>query len=239
MKTHLAGAVCASVLGAVLLCGSDQSAAASFTNSNFTMMDATGVTFGGTNDVVASWDETLNTSVTDTNFNMDLGSGFPFFGFPWTAHHIRVFGSGSYKFDSSCTVTQIEAGTAVCGGGPGLDLTVGAGQVGAHMLFDWNVEENIDVALLWDVDGVFTSTSTGELYQGPAGSPPALDTVYNLVSRDVDADGIAGAGIVDGAFEGFSANFNLRTTPVPLPAAVWLLASGLIGLIGLARRKNA
>jgi hypothetical protein len=237
MKTHFLGAVCASALGAVLLCGSDQSAAASFVNSNFTMMDATGVTFGGTNDVVASWDGTLNTAVSDTNFNMDLGSSFPFFGFPWSAHHIRVFGSGSYTFDSSCTVSQIEAGTAACGGGQTLDLTVGAGQLGAHMLFDWNLVENIDIALLWDIDGIFTSAQGGELYQGPAGPTPALDTVYSLVSRDVDGDGIAGARMVDGAFEGFSANFNLR--PVPLPAAVWLFASGLIGFIGIARRKKA
>ena len=31
--------------------------------------------------------------------------------------------------------------------------------------------------------------------------------------------------------------FNLTTSPVPVPAAVWLLGSGLLGLIGMARRK--
>jgi len=32
--------------------------------------------------------------------------------------------------------------------------------------------------------------------------------------------------------------FNLTTTPaVPIPAAVWLFGSGLLGLIGIARRK--
>ena len=31
---------------------------------------------------------------------------------------------------------------------------------------------------------------------------------------------------------------NLTTTPVPIPAAVWLLGSGLIGLFGVARRKK-
>ncbi len=50
------------------------------------MLDADGVTFGGTNDVVSTWDGTLNTAVTDTNFNMTMksDSDFKFFGFVWT-----------------------------------------------------------------------------------------------------------------------------------------------------------
>ena len=181
---------------------------------NFTMLDATGVTFGGTNDVVADWDGTLNTAVTDTNFNMTFGSDstFPFFGFPWFAHDIRVFGPGSYSFDTSCTVAQLQAGTAVCQGGPFLDLTIGAGQIGAHVLFDWNVTDNIDVALLWDSDGVFTSAPGGELYQGAAGPTPSVTDVYQLVSRDADGDGIAGARMVDGPFIDFRANFNINLT---------------------------
>ena len=31
---------------------------------------------------------------------------------------------------------------------------------------------------------------------------------------------------------------NLTTTPVPIPAAAWLLGSGLLGLFGVARRKK-
>ena len=27
--------------------------------------------------------------------------------------------------------------------------------------------------------------------------------------------------------------------PVPVPAAIWLFGSGLLGLVGIARRKNA
>ena len=35
-------------------------------------------------------------------------------------------------------------------------------------------------------------------------------------------------------------NFNLTTTPaVPVPAAVWLFASGLVGLIGIAKHRAA
>jgi hypothetical protein len=41
------------------------------------------------------------------------------------------------------------------------------------------------------------------------------------------------------AFDGttFTGDFSFNVQAVPVPAAVWLFASGLIGLIGLARRK--
>jgi hypothetical protein len=182
---------------------------------NFTMLDADGKTFGGTNDVAATWDGTFNNAVTDTKFNMTMASdsNYLFFGFPWFAHDIRVFGPGIYQFDTSCSVAQLQAGVAVCGGGPFLNLTVGAGQIGAHILFDWNTTLNIDVALLWDVDGVFQNTVVGgELYQGPAGPTPAIDCVYEQVSRDADGDGVTGAKMVDGPFIGFRANFNINFT---------------------------
>jgi hypothetical protein len=34
-------------------------------------------------------------------------------------------------------------------------------------------------------------------------------------------------------------NYDFYTTPVPVPAAAWLFGSGLLGLIGFARRKKA
>jgi len=33
--------------------------------------------------------------------------------------------------------------------------------------------------------------------------------------------------------------FLVNTSPVPLPAGVWLFGSGLLGLIGIARRKKS
>ena len=53
-------------------------------------------------------------------------------------------------------------------------------------------------------------------------------------------DGIGGSPMIDGPFAGFSANFDITAihiTNVPVPAAVWLFGSGLVGLAGIARRN--
>ena len=191
---------------------------------NFTMLDAGGTTFGGTNDVTATWDGSLNTDESDTNFNMSMGSdsNFPFFGFVWTAHDIRVFGPGSYSFDTSCSVAQIQSGLSgdcgnSCDTSPQnagcLNLDIPVGMIGAHMLFDWNVTADIDIGLLWDMNGEFTNPDpAGSLYLGPAGPTPPTDCVYELVSRDADGDTVPGAKMIDGPFIGFRANFNLNFT---------------------------
>jgi hypothetical protein len=182
---------------------------------NFTMIDAGGNTFGGTNDIVTTWDGTENTSVTSTNFNMTLGSDstYPFFGFPWFAHDIRVFGPGSYAFDTTCSVAQLQSGVANCGGTPDqyLQLDVPAGEIGAHMLFDWNITKDIDVVLLWESNAPYINPNpSGSLYLGPAGPTPATNCLYQYVSRDADGDTVPGAKMIDGPFINFQANFNVN-----------------------------
>jgi hypothetical protein len=48
--------------------------------------------------------------------------------------------------------------------------------------------------------------------------------------------GMPGADPVPAAFGNFGAN--LDVTPTPIPAAAWLLGSGLMGLAGIRRRKE-
>jgi hypothetical protein len=57
-------------------------------------------------------------------------------------------------------------------------------------------------------------------------------------------DGIGGSPMIDGPFAGFNANFDITALHIenfdviPIPSAVWLFSSGLVGLAGLARRKK-
>lgn len=213
-----------------------------FTNANFTMINPGGLTFGGTNDVAWNFDNTtLNTAETGgagDNFQTAIASlgSTPFFGFPWSAHDVRVFSPGTYYINTGCSVASLQAGTCACtftggtttivnvpyavptcdeDGSPALKMTVGAGQLGAHMLFDWNLATNIDVVLVWDQAAVWSdangqATSPNNLYLGPDGTTLAPDPLgtWSLVSTDDEADGYNGVRMVDGPFLGYSANFN-------------------------------
>ena len=180
---------------AIFLVSVGTAEAATITSGEFIMLDPTGAYVGGTSIILGDVD-TTTWSVSTMDF---------FFDYLWTTHDGVILDEGMHTIDT------IQGGI--------YDITVGTGQVGGHILFNWGATVDIDVINVWDVStvgGVTTYTST-----------------------DIDGDGIAGIGMIDGAFPGFSANFNLTTSAVPVPAAVWLFGSGLLGLVGVARRKAA
>ncbi len=110
-------------------------------------------------------------------------------------------------------------------------------------------------------DGTLNPNTGLLLNQGPA---PLAVTTWNtttLCTPDLDCignalsgggpftdDGISGSPMIDGPFRGMNVNFDigsgnsltvLSVSSVPVPATVWLFGSGLIGLIGVARRKKS
>ena len=236
--------------------------------ANFTMLSAGvygpgagGGIVGGTNDVAMTWDGNGYNASSDytgpgSGSNVTASSTSPFFGYTWTAHDIQVFTPGSYSFDTTIGGGNGESGT--------LSATVGTGQLGMHMLFDWAGNYNIDVFVVASPGQVFGSGVgtkvvgsactyynlnclwSGKGYAGgnPANAPNPT-APWMLTSVDGDGDSVMGIGMAAGGpFPGFRANFNanLTSTPdvaaVPVPAAVWLFGSGLLGLAGIARRKK-
>jgi hypothetical protein len=154
----------------------------------------------------------VNPTGNDTTINGSIGGGAwsvsstkNFFGAVWAAKSGTTFGPGTY------TINTVE--------GPSYtNVVVGAGQVGGHILFDWNGSYNIDMINVWNVSGnSYTSTAVSS----NAGNCGALP----------------GAAMIDGPFPGFCGNFDFHV--VPIPAAVWLFGSGLVGLTGASRRKKS
>jgi hypothetical protein len=226
--------LCVILLGLGL--GEGTAHAFSSTGNNFTMVTPSAapgtLANGGANNVLASWDGTVNTTSTGTQFNMTLSSTTPFFGVPWSAHDIRVFGPGTYTFNTGCTVTELETnGGATCAvAGTTLTMTVGPNQLGAHMLFDWNGNYNIDVANVWNVNSTFGPTPMYTAAYAPSGDTGGdPTTVWSFTTADSTGTGINGIPMVDGPFPGFRADFNLifvaggidctltNTCPLPPP----------------------
>ena len=185
------------------------------TFGHFTMLNASGETFGGTNDVVFTWDGTCYNSVAEADAgpeNMIMGSdsGWLFFGFEWFAHDIKVYCPGGPYTIDTCNDASVPPDKC----GP-LTFSVPAGHLGGHILFDWNVTDDIDVAIVWNnsTGGMWENiVPGGGLYQGLTGPAPALDEFYEWISTDGDGDGIPGIKFVDGPFINFRANFNYKTT---------------------------
>jgi len=72
-------------------------------------------------------------------------------------------------------------------------------------------------------------------------APTANPAVFSVSTVDSDANGAPGQPMTGGPFIGFSPAFSGTATvsAVPVPAAVWLFGSGLVGLAGVARRRKA
>lgn len=257
-------ALTAAVLGALISSAGAAQAAQVFSaypgifdsSSNFTVLGSNGDMYQGTNDVVFNWDGSIFTAASDytgpgTSTNASLTSATPFFNYSWTAHDIQVFGSGTYAFD-----------TALGGGNPEsgiLAMNVGSGQIGMHLLWDWNGNFNMDIALVLEMNAVFgsgkaffaNSADCGTLGNttpganclwdgagfGPAGAP-SVNQTWMYASVDGNGDGVPGIPTVAGGpTAGTNYNFNFAPVTVPVPAAFWLLGSGLMGLFGIARKQ--
>lgn len=157
-------------------------------------------------------DPSVNSGLMFWNYGTATGSAdylYPsqsFFGYYWSAHHITL----------QATAPNV---------------------VHADMLFDWGVSANIHVTADFSMPVIGSHT-------------------YALTTLDGDGDGVIGNAMDNGPFEGFNITFsgtvNVQACvendlceytqvayplepAVPLPPAVWLLGSGLGGLLGLGR----
>ena len=76
----------------------------------------------------------------------------------------------------------------------------------------------------------FEFNSLGNLIGVNFNSLPFSSGALSFYAEDINFDAVTGV---------WDANsFSMTPTPVPVPAAVWLLGSGLMSLVGVARRRR-
>jgi len=260
LVSSIALALCATNAEAALITDLFGSYSWSTDSANFTLLSPNGGVVGGTNDVYLYWNGNAYNSSSDytgpgSGVNVTMSSTALFFGHTWAAHDIQVFVPGSYSFDVGLGGGNPETGT--------MTATVGATQLGLHMLFDWGGNNNIDVFVVGQQSSVFGSgllfsTQTnakgqftcdanytgvitknclydGALY-GSTGAP-TMNQVWMLASADGNGDGVMGIPMASGGpFQDFNANFNAIVAPTPKPAAVPVPATVWLfgsGLMGL------
>ena len=238
-KTKVALAVTA-----VLAAGTAQAATThTMTNGSFKFYNLVGVeeTSAAHNDVQGTFDlfNGVGQFTTSTLFNgatwvadvnaitMYSGTGVDNVNYTWTTET---------WFDTAVITCNVSGALDGCAGlrtGLNLSNVTGSysytlsnpGMFGVHTFFDWST--NIDIPVL-----AVLQVTAGNPMTGPA----------TVASVDSDGDGAPGTAMATAPFKDQTPAFAGVMVPVaavPVPAAVWLFGSGLLGLVGVARRKKA
>ncbi len=162
----------------------------------------------------------LNTGVVTTTSFGAAGTGAansgtsPFFGTAWTADQAMW---------SEATGTATNWSGSSLSGAFNYDYTLAAGQVAVGISFTWGASSEIMVLQIFDCsNGIDCAGVTWDPAHGADGASHA----------------VPGTAMANGPFTDQHATF-AGVSAVPVPAAVWLFGSGLLGLVGVARRKKA
>jgi probable HAF family extracellular repeat protein len=163
----------------------------------------------------------------------DLDGGlFASFASDISADGIVIVGSGTDNLGTTAT-RWTQTGIESLGNALGETRAFGVSGDGSIIVGDWDSGSGIG-SFIWD-----ESNGMRDL-QDLLTQDYGLDlTGWSLrAAQGISDDGliIVGAGLnPDGQFEGWVVNL----APIPLPPAIWLFGSGLLGLIGIARMKAA
>jgi hypothetical protein len=152
-------------------------------------------------------------NMTTAGFVNDSATGVmnsiqPFFGQPWTATQQKWFDTHSSPLTWS---GGFSAGISSFT----YTFHLTGNQVAAGVFFDWNASTSIPMLTIYDCPVTGGGACTGNSLPVVSGPFPGAQFNFNGVTAD-----------------------DFPVSGVPVPAAVWLMGSGLIGLISLARRKH-
>jgi hypothetical protein len=141
-------------------------------------------------------------------------------------------GNGTFDID---TITQVDLDPSIAG----IQILPG-GPEGFVYIDELNEGFATDSMLVAEWSAGFVAA-----YEIDSNGNPILSTRRNFITDLVGAEGSAIDPLTgDFLFSTFGGGDQLAvvtgfTAPIPIPPAVWLFGSGLLGLIGIARKKAA
>ena len=130
-------------------------------------------------------------------------------------------------------------GSPTDGRGPATNTTFTIAALGDGLVsFDWDYSTTDSLGPTFDPFGYLLNGAFTQLTNDGGANAQSGSTAFAVLAGDVfgfdqqATDSCCGPGVT--TISGFSA-----PSAIPVPAAVWLFGSGLLGLVGIARRKKA
>ena len=197
----------------------DTGVTGSFDLDNQTGAFASGAPFNGSH-WVADVDTMFQTPGTGQNYNWTNRTfADAIFTQPFSTCRdgVTILGCDALRADPDFT----ELGSGSPGVGYTFDIgagSAGLGQFAAGIFFDWSTQADIPVLAIMDI---LDDPSDGVMAVGSDGTPMATPPFAGQTA----------------AFSGVLTCTDCAPPEIPVPAAVWLFGSGLLGLVGVARRK--
>lgn len=227
------GAVCASVLSLSI----SHSAVAAFIIDDFNVNNTSTVT----DNLVGGGAVTGPSGINGPNIVMEGAAG-------WSRSITADLTAGDSietEICQNCNAGHVNMGAGNGNGVGTVTYTGGTANLSSytHLGFEWGATEagaSVDVIF---TDGTNTATvaSWSPLADTGGSAPGNLVTqaLMNITFGAVNASAITGVQFVVTGVPNMNSIFdNLQASVVPVPAAVWLFGSGLLGLIGVARKKS-
>lgn len=189
------------------------------------------ITVNGVPTMSGTVNQTNNAITLNVTGRLGAVSGFPMlYDERWNVDNCTFTTSGTCSNNGNTVYQSFSTGTAttVGSGGP---ATI-TGRAASAFAADQNADGKTDYKA-----ALVSGGQVGSDWGGFFGA--GYLEVWSIRLLSTNSSGLQSGFNVDTIYGTAGGDFAQYTNPIPVPAAVWLFGSGLLGLVGIARRKKS